>query len=318
MPDTRRDFVARTGLGALGAAALAAADIPRRPLGKTGLEVSVIGLGGARIGLIEDHKTAVEVVRRCYEGGINYFDTAASGAYGLSQARYGAALKEVRDRIVLGTKTRYRTATQAQIDLDQSLGFLKTDRIDLYQIHNVIDKDDMEAVFAPRGVMEMVEKARKAGKIRFVGFTGHTTPDVLNAMMGRYNFSTVLMPLGVADGANRAKSFEKETLPAAREKGLGVIAMKTLGVGRFLKQKTATLEECLAYVLSLPIATAIVGCDTVEQVAADLRIAAGAKPLAAAEMERLRRRFEGLELAQLEPWKGLPVAGGQPAGYRAD
>ena len=115
-----------------------------RSLGKTGLEVSILGLGGARIGNLDDGKTARDVVRRCYDLGVTYFDAAAAGAYGLSQSRYGAALHDVRDKIVLATKTRHRTAPQAQLDLDQSLANFRTDRIDLYQVHNVMTDADID------------------------------------------------------------------------------------------------------------------------------------------------------------------------------
>jgi aryl-alcohol dehydrogenase-like predicted oxidoreductase len=164
---------------------------------------------------------------------VNYFDTAAAGAYGLSQTRYGLALKDVRDKIVFATKTRHRTATQAQLDLDQSLSNLKTDYLDLYQVHNVINDEDIEFIFGPKGVMEMIEKAKKAGKIRFVGVTGHTDPKILNKILARYDFATILMPLSVTDGGNHQKSFEKETLPLAKQKGMGVMPELRVVASRF-------------------------------------------------------------------------------------
>lgn len=301
------------GAAALGAAR-AAESVPRRKLGKTGLSVSVLGLGGARIGNLADQKTAVEVVKRCYDLGVNYFDTAAAGAYGLSQQRYGLALGGVRDKVVLSTKTRHRTWTQAELDLNQSLASMKTDYLDLYQIHNVINDEDIEFILGPRGVMEMVENARKAGKIRFVGVTGHTEPAILNKLMGKYAFDTVLMPLGAVDGVEHQKSFEKHTLPVAQAKGMGIIAMKTLGAGRVLEQKAATLDECLRYALALPISSAILGADTVERVESNVRIASSAKPMTGAERAALRRRMEIFDLARLQPWKRMPTA---PA-YDAD
>jgi uncharacterized protein len=289
-------------------AALAAEGIPRRPLGKTGLSVSVFGLGGARIGNLAEQKAAVDVVKRCYDLGVNYFDTAAAGAYGLSQQRYGLALAGVRDKVVLSTKTRHRTWTQAELDLTQSLTSMKTDYLDLYQIHNVINEEDIEFILGRRGVLEMVDKARRDGKVRFVGLTGHTDPAILNKLMGLYKFDTVLMPLGAVDGVEHQKSFEKHTLPVARAKGMGVIAMKTLGAGRVLEQKAATLEECLRYAMSLPIASAIVGADTLERAEANARIAATAKPMSAGERAALRRRMGEFDLAMLQPWKRLPAA----------
>ncbi len=301
----RREFVAAAALGAASAKfAGAAGELPRRQLGRTGLEVTVLGLGGARAGQLDDGKQAADVIRRCLDLGMNYFDTAAAGAYGLSQKRYGMALRDVRERIIFGTKTRHRTYEHAELDLRQSLGNLKTDRIDLYQIHNVISNEDIEQIFAPRGVMEMVEKAKKEGKIRFVGVTGHTDPGVMNRALERYDFDTILIPLSVTDGAAASeKSFEKTTLPLARKQGLGVIAMKTLGVGAILNKNVATLDEALGYVLSLPISTAIMGCEQVDQVNADVRIAANWRPMAKTAMDSLRRRTSEFELATLEPWK---------------
>lgn len=319
MENSRRDFVkAATGLGitAVARAAESRGGIPRRPLGKTGLHVSILGLGGARIGMLLDNQPAVDVVRRCYDLGVNYFDCAAAGAYGLSQVRYGLVLKDVRDKVVLATKTRHRTYTQAELDLNQSLSNLKTDHIDLYQIHNIINDEDIEFIFAPKGVMEMIEKAKKAGKIRFVGVTGHTDPLALNRTLARYNFDTVLMPLSVTDGGNRQKSFEETTLPVARQKGIGIIAMKTLGAGAILRNQAATIEDCLRYVWTLPVSTAILGCQQVAQVEATARLARSAKPLSASAMEGLRRRVTDFDLAGLEPWKGAPA--GSESHYVAD
>lgn len=302
-----------------GAATAAAGAIPRRALGKTGLEVSILGLGGARLGMLDDGKAAGDVVRRCFDAGVNYFDCASAGAYGLSQMRYGLALQGKRDKVIFGTKTRHRSATQAQLDLDMSLSMLKTDYLDLYQIHNVINEEDVKFIFGPDGVMEMVEKARKAGKIRFVGFTGHTEPGVLNRMLELYAFSTVLMPLSAVDGSNSQKSFEKSTLPLARSKGLGIIAMKALSAGQILAKKAATVEECLRYVWSLPVSTAILGMDQVPQVETNVALAVSAKPMTAREADTLRRRIATADYAGLEPWKQNRYDGSE-AGlvYRAD
>lgn len=307
MPESRRDFLKATAVTLGSAAALSAAsEIPRRKLGKTGVDVSVVSLGGARIGQLDSGEQAAAVVKRCYDLGINYFDTAAAGAYGLSQKRYGLNLKGLRDKIIYGTKTRHRTYEHSELDLQQSLANLNTDYIDLYQIHNVMSDEDVEAIFRPRGLMEMIEKAKRDGKIRFVGVTGHTDPSVMNNIMSRYEFDTVLIPLSVTDGARKPKSFEHVTLPLARKQNMGIIAMKTLGAGAVLRDKAATLEECLRYALALPISTAIMGCDQVGHVEDDVRIAKTAKPMATAEMERIRRRVTQLELAKLEPWKMPP------------
>lgn len=320
MDTSRRRFVRMTAAAGMagGWGSSGASQLQRRPLGETGLQVSIVGLGGARLGILPNHETSVEIVRLCYELGVNYFDAAAAATYGLSQDRFGLALKGLRDRIVLATKTRHRTYTQAQLDLNHSLTALSTDYIDLYQIHNVINDEDVEFIFGPKGVMELVEKAKKQGKIRFVGVTGHADPLLLNRIITRYPFDTVLMPLSVTDGANKERSFEKTTLPLAREKGMGIIAMKALGAGRILRQRVATVEEALHYVWSLPISTVIVGCDRLDQVRTDIRLARDAKAPGAVVMERLRRRTAQLALKQMEPWKNVPLRTGTEPGYQAD
>lgn len=304
MPESRREFVKATaGLG-LAASAAAAQDIPRRKFGKTGLEVSIVGLGGGRVGTQRDEAEALRTIRHSYESGVNYFDSAAAGAYGLSQRRYGIALDGVpRDRIIYGTKTRHRTYAHAELDLLQSLASFKTDYIDLYQVHNVMHMEDIDFVFGPRGVMEMIEKARRDGKVRYVGFTGHMDPRVLVKMMGAYDWDTVLMPLSVTDGANRALSFEKTALPLAVEKGLGIMAMKTTGIGVLHDQGISSLEENLDYVWSLPISTAILGCTSPEEVDRDVRAALAHKQLSESRMSSLRKQWSRVDFAKLEAWK---------------
>ena len=319
MPDSRREFVkAAAGLG-LAANAVAADPIPRRKLGKTGLEVTILGLGGARIGTHRDEGEALRTIRHSYESGVNYFDSAAAGAYGLSQRRYGIAMEGVpRDRIIYGTKTRNRTYSHCELDLSQSLAGLRTDYLDLYQIHNVMHMEDIDQIFAPRGAMELVEKAKRDGKVRYVGFTGHMDPRVLAKMLEAYDWDTVLMPLSVTDGANEHLSFERTTLPKAVEKGLGVLAMKTTGVGVLHEQGISSLEECLNYVWSLPISTAILGCSTPEQVDRDVMAARAHRKLGETEMSALRGKWAKADFAALESWKvdqGATLASSGPRYY---
>ncbi len=305
MSDSRREFVkAAAGLGLAATTAAAADPIPRRRFGKTGLDVTIIGLGGGRVGTHRDEAEALRTIRHSYESGINYFDTAAAGAYGLSQRRYGIALDGVpRDRYIFGTKTRNRTYSHCELDLTQSLAGLRTDYLDLYQIHNVMHMEDIDQIFAPRGAMELVEQARKEGKIRFVGFTGHMDPRVLAKMMGAYDWDTVLMPLSVTDGANQHLSFERTTLPGAVERDLGIMAMKTTGVGVLHDQGISSLEENLDYVWSLPISTAILGCTTPDQVDRDIRAARAHRQLSKVQMSELRGKWAQVDFAKLEAWK---------------
>ena len=319
MPDSRREFVkAAAGLG-LAAGAAAAEPVPRRSLGKTGLEVSIVGLGGARVGTLRDEAMALRTIRHCYEAGVNYFDSAAAGAYGLSQRRYGIALEGVpRDRLIYGTKTRHRTFAHAELDLNQSLAGLKTDYLDLYQIHNVMHLEDIDFVFGPRGVMEMIEKARRDGKVRYVGFTGHMDPRVLVKMLGAYDWDTILMPLSVTDGANQTLSFEKTALPPAVKQGVGVFAMKTTGIGVLHEQGISSLAENLNYVWSLPVATAILGCTSPAQVDEDIRLARAHQRLSESQMSALRGKWSGVDFAKLESWKvdqGATLASSGPRYY---
>lgn len=319
MPDSRREFVkAAAGLG-LAAGAAAAEPVPRRTLGKTGLEVSIVGLGGARVGTLRDEAVALRTIRHCYEAGVNYFDSAAAGAYGLSQRRYGIALEGVpRDRLIYGTKTRHRTFAHAELDLNQSLAGLKTDYLDLYQIHNVMHLEDIDFVFGPRGVMEMIEKARRDGKVRYVGFTGHMDPRVLVKMLGAYDWDTILMPLSVTDGANQTLSFEKTALPPAVKQGVGVFAMKTTGIGVLHEQGISSLAENLNYVWSLPVATAILGCTSPAQVDEDIRLARAHQRLSESQMSALRGKWSGVDFAKLESWKvdqGATLASSGPRYY---
>src|SRR5690606_27879205 len=182
-------------------AAVKPGDIPTRKFGKTGVDVTILGLGGARVGNMANEADAIRVIRHAREIGINFFDNAAAGAYGLGQNRYGAAFGKDNKDLFYTTKTRNRSYTQSELDLNQSLNHFRRDYIDLYQVHNIINDEDIDFAFGPRGVMEMIEKARKDGKVRFVGFTGHTNPHVLRKMLGLYDWDSVLMPLSVTDGA---------------------------------------------------------------------------------------------------------------------
>ena len=254
MSDTRRDFVKAAAGMSLVASATAPADVPRRKLGQTGLEGSIVGLGGARVGTLREEAVALRTIRHSCEVGINYFDSAPAGTHGLRQQRYGIALQGVpREHLSCGTKTRHRTYGHAELDLNQSLANFNTDYLDLYQVHNVMHAEDIDFALGPRGVLEMIDKARQAGKIRYVGFAGHMDPRVLAKMLDAYDWDSVLMPLSVTDGADETLSFERTTLPLAVKKGIGVMAMKVTGVGVLHTEGTCTLGALLDYVWSLPI-----------------------------------------------------------------
>ena len=311
MSNSRREFVKTAAAAGLAAATASAAgnEIPKRRFGKTGYDVTIFGLGGATHGNLPDEATAVRVIHKARDMGVNYFDTAAAGAYGLSQKRLGVALKGDKS-VYIGTKTRNRSYLHCELDLQQWLANMKRDYLDLYQIHNVMSEEDIEQIFAPRGAMELVEKAKKDGKIRKVGFTGHMDPNVHKKMMGMYDWDTILMPLGISDGAHKDFSFERTTLPHAVDEGLGIQAMKVMGAGGMVSKGHASAEECLQYVFSLPISLAIVGCKTPEEVEQNINVAKamGETKLSKKEMNGLRKQLASADFKSLEYWKVRQMA----------
>lgn len=304
----RRSFVGRI-LGALaGGSSLRATapkpgDIPRRKFGRTGVEVTVIGMAGGRLAMISRDE-ARQVVRRAWELGINFFDNARSYWDGRSEEVFGEILAPVRKEIFLTTKTTARSRKGAESDLEASLKALRTDYVDLWQVHGLSEMSEIEQILAPGGAIEAFEAARKAGKCRFIGVTGHHDPEVLAEVLRRYDgFDSVFMPLHAADPA--FLSFEQKVLPLATARGLAVQAMKTFANARLMSVLSA--RECLSYALSLPISTVVVGAITLGQIEDDVRFAREFQPLTAAEMERLRQRAAHVAGPALEDWKRRPA-----------
>ena len=244
-------------------------------------------------------------MRHAYELGLNYFDCAHSYWDGHSEEVYGDVLSDVRKQVFITTKSSKRTRLEAEQELHASLKSLKTDYLDLWQMHGIQDQNDVDRIFAPGGAMEAFEAARKAGKCRFFGFTGHYDPHVHLTMLKGYDqWDSILMPLHAADPAYL--SFERITLPAAVQRGIGVQAIKVFGNAFLLRVLNA--EECLRYALSLPIHCAAVGCSTLGQLDDDVRFAQNFRPYTAAEMEDLRKRAitagpGGIQGPALEYWK---------------
>ena len=308
MSETRRDFVkAAAGLSAAAAAAVAQeyGEIPKRRLGRTDLHPTILGLGGARVGNVVDEKQAIATMHRMRDLGVNYFDSAAAGAYGISQQRYGRAFGKDNKDIIYATKTRHRTWAHSELDLNQSLSNFKRDYIDLYMVHNVMHQEDIDFIFGKKGLMEMIERAKRDGKIRYVAFTGHMDPQVLRKMVGLYDWDAMLMPLSVTDGARKDFSFEHTTLPAVLKKEMGVIAMKVTGVNGILNESGGSIEECLNYVWSLPISTAILGCSTPEEAEIDAKLASAFEKnkLSKSKMEGIRKKWAKADFDKLETWK---------------
>jgi len=247
-------------------ASVSTAEMPTRVLGKTGVRVSRIGLGGAHIGKQKDESESIRIIRSALDRGVTFLDNAWDYNDGQSEVRMGKALRDgYRQKAFLMTKLDGRTKEAAAAQLDQSLQRLGTDVIDLVQVHEVIRMDDPSRVFAPGGAIEALVAAKQAGKLRFIGFTGHKDPDIHLAMLKTadehgFAFDTIQMPLNVMDA--HYKSFEKRVLPVAVQKGMGILHMKPLGGGFILESKTATAAECLRYAMNLPTSVMITGCDS--------------------------------------------------------
>jgi predicted aldo/keto reductase-like oxidoreductase len=260
-------------------------NIPMRPFGRTGVNVTVIGQGGARMQLLRTQDACVRHLRHAFALGMNFFDCAASYWEGHSEEAYGAALAEVRKEIFLTTKSGQRSRKGAEAELEASLKRLRTDHVDLWQIHGVGNMKEVERIFGPGGAIEAFVAAKKSGKCRFIGFTGHEDPEVLVAMLKRFDqWDSILMPLHAAD--THYVSFEKIALPEAVERGVARQAMKVFGNAFLLRALNA--HECLHYALSLGIHTAVVGCSTDGQLDDDVRAAQSFKPLTPAQMDELR------------------------------
>ncbi len=264
-----------------------AAAIPTRPLGKTGVQVTMLGLGGE--GILRTwgrDREAAAVIERALDLGITYCDTAP--AYSGSQDYYGAVLAERRAVIFLASKTHDRTRDGSLRLLDNSLARLKTDHLDLWQLHDLTELDELEAIFGPRGAIHALEEATRDGRVRFLGVTGHYDPAVLAEAIRRHPFDTVLVALNAADRARR--SFIDRFLPEAAARQLGIIGMKVVARGRLLRPDgVSTMREALGYVLTLPVSTAIVGYTTPEEVEEAVRLVKHFEPFPAEEMARLER-----------------------------
>ncbi len=242
-------------------------DMIYRPLGRTGEKVSLVGVGGAHLGAPSEEE-AIRIVRSALDRGINFLDNCWDYNGGKSEERMGKALRDgYRDKAFLMTKIDGRDRLTAARQIDESLTRLGTDHLDLLQHHEILRTSDADRVFAPGGSMEAVIAAKKAGKVRFIGFTGHKDPSMHLHMFAvadkhDFHFDTVQMPLNVMDAHFR--SFARAVVPAATRRGVAVLAMKTMGYGFVLKSKTVDPIECLHYAMSLPASVVITGMDKFE------------------------------------------------------
>ena len=240
--------------------------IPFRTLGRSGEKVSLVGLGGYHLGSQKDPQESIRIIRTALDEGVNFLDNCWDYNGGESEIRMGKALRDgYRQKAFLMSKIDGRTKAAAASQINESLGRLQTDRIDLLQFHEVIRDTDPDRIFAEGGGMEAVLEAKKAGKIRFIGFTGHKSPDIHLQMLATaskhgFTFDAVQMPLNVMDA--HFNSFEKKVLPVLVKGDIGVLGMKPMGDHIILESKTATPVECLHYAMNLPTSVVITGCDS--------------------------------------------------------
>ena len=262
--------------------------LPTRPLGRTGVAVTLFGLGGE--GILRTHgqgAAAARVIHRALDQGVNYCDTAP--AYAGSMDYYGAALGERRKDIFLASKTHERTRDGSLKLLDNSLKRLRTDRLDLWQLHDLRETEELDEIFAKGGALEALFQARAEKRVRFLGLTGHYDPRILLDAMKRFQFDTVLVALNAAD--IHRESFIKTVLPEAVRQGMGVIGMKTCSQGALLEGGALTMDEAAGYVLSLGgVSHAIIGCTTEAEVDDNARIARQFRPFDAPKMRELETR----------------------------
>jgi aryl-alcohol dehydrogenase-like predicted oxidoreductase len=266
--------------------------VPKKALGKTGLQVSALGVGGFHLGSAKDQTVVNEIVSRAIDAGVNFFDNAWEYHDGDSEIRLGKALQGKRDKVVLMTKvcTHGRSKSVAMSMLEDSLRRLKTDHLDVWQIHEVVYYNDPDLIFAPDGVAEALITAKQQGKVRFVGFTGHKDPSIHLRMLSHdFPFDTVQMPLNCFDATFR--SFETLVVPEANRRGIAVLGMKSLGgSGEMVTNGAITPEEGLRYAMSLPVATTISGMDSIYVLEQNLATARNFQPMTADEMDALRER----------------------------
>lgn len=268
--------------------------VPQRPLGKTAVKISALGVGGYHLGSTKDQQEANDLVARALDAGINFFDNCWEYHDGLSEERLGVALKGKRDQAFVMTKvcTHGRGKDVAMQQLEESLRRLQTDHLDLWQIHEVIYYNDADLIFAPGGAAEALLAAKQQGKVRFVGFTGHKDPAIhLRMLTQDFPFDTVQMPLNCLDATFR--SFETQVMPEANRRGIAVLGMKSMGgSGEIVSHGAATPSDALRYAMSLPVATTISGMDSLTVLEQNLAIAKDFQPMKPEEMQALRERVK--------------------------
>src|ERR1700723_3330520 len=271
---------------------------PQRAMGKTGLQVSILGVGGYHLGAVAGQPEVNDMVAKALDHGINFFDNAWEYYKGASEERLGTALKGKRDKAIVMTKvcTHGRKKDVAMQMLEESLTRLQTDHLDVWQVHEVVYYNDPEKCYAPEGVLEALAAAKQQGKARFVGFTGHKNPSIHLAMLnGGFPFDTIQMPLNPFDYSYR--SFQQEVLPIAAQRGMAVFGMKSMGgSGEMISAGGLTPTPALPFAMSLPgVSTTISGMDSMRVLDQNLEILRDFKSLSTEQISALRtygRQFE--------------------------
>ncbi len=305
-PVSRRDFF-KQGVAALSVAALAeqviaqtssasATGLPTRVLGRTGQRVSVLCLGGWHIGAVKDENEAIRIMHAAIDEGLTFFDNCWDYHGGRAEEVMGKALAMdgKRKQVFLMTKNCERDYAGSMKNLEDSLRRLRTDYLDLWQFHEIVYDNDPDWVFEKGGIKAAIE-ARKQGKVRYIGFTGHKDPLIHLKMLAKpFDWDTAQMPINVMDAHYR--SFQKEVVPECLKKNVGVIGMKGLGgggtQGRLVAAAGLTPQECYRYCLSLPVASQVVGMISMEQLKQNIAIARDFRPMTSAEREALLARVK--------------------------
>lgn len=297
----RRTFLRTAAAGSISLPALratrsAASPLPRRTLGSTGLDVTILGLGCATLGYgplsVEE---GAQIVDACIDGGINYIDCASS--YGNAEEKVGMVMKHRRSEVVLATKCLERGKDNAWREINRSLERLQTGAVDLLQVHAINSMRDIDRISADDGSLQAAIRAKDEKLCRFIGLTGHTRPHVIAAAMERYPFATILCPLSSTD--TLVNDFGPVVFPLAKERGCGVIAMKVLAAGEMVSHPGRSLR----YSMSMPVSTAIVGMVSVNEVRENISAAAGFVPMSAADMRALEEETRPSATTDVMWWK---------------
>ncbi len=261
--------------------------VPKRLLGRTGVEVSIIGLGGSfLISEANRAENAEMLIEKAVEAGINYIDTAPS--YGASEVNIGKVMPRLRNKVFLATKTIDRTYDGTMRLFEQSLKRLQTDYIDLLQLHGFHEQSDYDKTFSSDGAFKALDELKAEGAVRFTGITSHKNPQIIKQAVSDYDFDCILFALNPADRHDRSQSFLKEVLPLANAREMGTIAMKIASYGRIFRSGgIENMQQALGYALSFPVSTAIIGITNQQELEENIEIAKGFKPLADSELAEL-------------------------------